>query len=427
MKLALRKLFSLTLTHLATFAFPLAFAVVCGRVLGVHNYGIVSFYTALAAFLGVVIEFGFDWLGIREVARTGDDPAQRGRILWNVTAAKLLLCLVACCIVAAALIGSRGAGQTPLVLAMVAFLFGFALDISWYLRALERVQALLLMTAFTRAAGVVLLWVAVAHPGDIAPALWSYAFVSLSQAVCGWFILTRQGLAGPPCVEWRRMVGLMRKSWAILFGNLNGALLTNGGVALLGLLGDPATVGAANLALRVKMAGQAVLLPINQLGYVRLSALAASDRAQALRVGRISLAALMAVSSAIGLAIVWLAPHIVQYVFRAAPPVAVGLVMLLGLSVPINAAAGLLGMQSLIAFGRERSYALIVAISALVFCTLLFALQGELSYGWALLGAESAMLLMAALRLRAVLIGEAAHRALRVDAAAAPRGAGAVG
>lgn len=427
MKLALRKLFSLTLTHVATFAFPLAFAVVCGRVLGVHNYGVVSFYTALAAFLGVLIEFGFDWLGIREVARAGDDPAQRGRILWNVTAAKLLLCLVACGIVAGALLGSRGADQAPLVLAMVAFLFGFALDISWYLRALERVQSLLLMTTFTRAAGVGLLLVAVVHPGDIAAALWSYAFVSLSQAVCGWFILTRLGLAGPPCVEWRRITGLMRKSWAILFGNLNGALLTNGGVALLGMLGDPATVGAANLALRVKMAGQAVLLPINQLGYVRLSALAHTDRLQALRVGRLSLTALMAVSSAIGLAIVWLAPGIVHYVFRADVPLAVGLIMLLGLSVPINAAAGLLGMQSLIAFGRERSYALIVTTSALVFCSLLLTLHGELAYGWSLLGAESAMAIIAGLRLRAVLIEEAASVPGPIEAPPAVRGAEAVG
>ena len=427
MKLALRKLLSLTFTHLATFAFPLAFAVVCGRVLGVHNYGIVSFYTALAAFLGVVIEFGFDWLGIREVAQAGDDPAQRGRILWNVTAAKLLLCLIACGGVAAAVLGSRGLDQAPFVLAMVAFLLGFALDIGWYLRALERVQPLLLMTAFTRAAGVGVLLLAVVHPSDMAAALWSYAFVSLCQAVCGWATLLHHRLAGPPCVEWRSIVGLMRKSWAILFGNLNGALLTNGGVALLGMLGDPATVGAANLALRVKMAGQAALLPINQLGYVRLSALARSDRAQALRVGRISLAALMTLSSVIGLAIVWLAPSIVQYVFRADVPLAVGLIMLLGLSVPVNAAAGLLGMQSLIAFGREQSYALIVAVSALVFCGLLLTLRGELAYGWSLLGAESAMAVMAALRLRAVLIEEAACPPAALGGPPAARSAEALG
>ena len=87
-----RKLIELAMTHVATFAFPLVFAVICGRTLGIHDYGIVSFYAALAAFLGMVIEFGFDWYGIREVARHQGDPAGVHRILWNITAAKLLLC-----------------------------------------------------------------------------------------------------------------------------------------------------------------------------------------------------------------------------------------------------------------------------------------------------------------------------------------------
>jgi O-antigen/teichoic acid export membrane protein len=406
MRSALRQLLGLTLTHIATFAFPLVFAVVCGRVLGVHNYGVVSFYTALAAFLGVIVEFGFDWLGIREVAQAGSDADARKRVLWNVTAAKLLLCVLTCALVAGPLLWVRGFDQAPLLLAMSIFLIGFALDIAWYLRALERLQPLLLMTVFTRLAGVALLWVTVTRPDDTAAALWAYTFVSLSNAAAGWATLFRHHLAGRPCAQWHSMVALMKRSWAILFGNLSGALLTNGGVALLGLIGDPSTVGAANLALRVKMAGQAALLPVNQLGFVRLSALAATDRAQAMRIGRLALAALMTLGSVIGLAIAWLAPHIVLYVFKADFPVAVGLVMLLGLSVPLNAASNLFGMQSLIAFGRERSYALIVAVAALVFCSLLLTLSGDFAYGWSLLGAEAALATLAGLRLRTVLAEE---------------------
>ena len=406
MKSALRQLLGLTLTHIATFAFPLVFAVVCGRVLGVHNYGIVSFYTALAAFLGVIVEFGFDWLGIREVAKAADDTEARNRVLWNVTAAKLLLCLLTCVLVTGPLLWYRGLDQAPLLIAMCIFLIGFALDIAWYLRALERLQPLLIMTVCTRLAGVVLLWFSVTRPDDTAAALWAYTFVSLSNAAAGWATLFRHRLAGRPAAQWHTMAGLMRRAWAILFGNLSGALLTNGGVALLGLIGDASTVGAANLALRVKMAGQAALLPVNQLGFVRLSALAATDRAKALRIGRLALAALMVLGSVIGLAIAWLAPSIVQYVFKADFPVAVGLVMLLGLSVPLNAASNLFGMQSLIAFGRERSYALIVALAALVFCSLLLTLKGDFAYGWALLGAEAALATLAGLRLRAVLAEE---------------------
>jgi O-antigen/teichoic acid export membrane protein len=405
-KSTLRKLAELTLTHVATFAFPFAFAVLCGRVLGVHDYGIVSFYTALAAFLGVIIEFGFDWLGIREVAQAAGDLARRHLVLANVTAAKLLICAITCAVSGPALFVLRGPDQIALIAATMVYMAGFAMDVSWYLRALERMRLLLVITVVTRLAGLALLWTIVSRPGDMVPALWSYTFVAMANAAIGWGVVVHQGLAGRVRPQRRIVGGLMQRAWAIVFGNLGSSLLTNGGVALLGLIAAPATVGAANLALRIKMAGQAALLPIKQLSYVRLSALAHSpaDRDRALRVGRIVLMALLSMGTALCIAIVFSAEWIVRQVFRGDYPTAVGLIMLLGLSVPINAVAELFGMQCLIAFGRERSYAAVVSVAALVFCgLLLFTLHGDLAYGWALLAAEASLAAMAGLRLRAVL------------------------
>lgn len=402
-KATLHKIAELTLTHVVTFAFPFAFAVLCGRVLGVHDYGIVSFYTALAAFLGVIIEFGFDWLGIREVSRAGDDPEHRHRILSNVTAAKLLVCGVTCATYAPALYLLRGSTHAGFILATVVYMVGFAMDVSWYFRALERMRSLLAVTLLTRLSGLALLWTIVTQPGDMVQALWSYAFVAIANATIGWAVVAQQGLAGHVRPQWSVITPLMRDASAIVIGNLSGALLTNGGVALLGMTANPATVGAANLALRIKMAGQALLLPIKQLSYVRLSALASSDRRRALRIGRIVLGAMLAGGSVIGIAIALSAEWIVHQVFLGEHPVAVALVMVLGLSVPINSVADLFGMQCLIAFGRERSYAVVVFVAAMVFCALLVVLHGELAYGWALLIAEASMGTLAGWRLSTVL------------------------
>jgi O-antigen/teichoic acid export membrane protein len=372
-------------------------------VLGVHDYGIVSFYTALVAFLGVIIEFGFDWLGIREVSRAGDDPEHQHRILSNVTAAKLLICAVTCATYAPALYLLRGSTHAGFILATVVYMVGFAMDVGWYFRALERMRSLLVVTLLTRLSGLALLWTIVTQPGDMVQALWSYAFVAIANATIGWAVVAQQGLAGHVRPQWSVITPLMRDASAIVIGNLSGALLTNGGVALLGMTANPATVGAANLALRIKMAGQALLLPIKQLSYVRLSALASTDRRRALRIGRIVLGAMLAGGSAIGIAIAISAEWIVHQVFLGEHPTAVALVMVLGLSVPINSVADLFGMQCLIAFGRERSYAVVVFVAAMVFCVFLVVLRGELAYGWALLIAEASMGTLAGWRLSTVL------------------------
>ncbi|MBC7957641.1 MAG: oligosaccharide flippase family protein [Cytophagales bacterium] len=404
MKDTLRKLAELALNHVANFAFPLVFAILCGRVLGVHDFGIVSFYTALAAFLGVIIEFGFDWLGIREVSQADGDSARQHSLLCNVTAAKLLIGTLVASITAASVLWLRGLDQWMLVLPMAGYMLGFSMDVSWYLRALERTRVMLAITTIVRLLGIALLWTLVSRPGDMGGALWTYAFVSVATSSIGWFAIHRQGMGGWVRPQFSVVFGLMRRSSAIVFGNLSGGLLTNGGVALLGLSADPATVGAANLALRVRMAGQAVLLPIKQLTFVRLSALARSSPARAVRVGRMALAALLGAGLVIAVAILFAAEFIVRQVFLGDYPVAVGLIMLLGLSIPLNAAAELFGMQCLIAFGQERSYALVVVLAAAVFCgVLLLGLGAPLTYGWALLAAEASLAMMAGLRLRAVL------------------------
>jgi O-antigen/teichoic acid export membrane protein len=395
----LGKLIELAFTHTATFAFPLVFAVVCGRTLGLHDYGVVAFYTAMAAFLGMVVEFGFDWYGVREVAPQLDAPARCHRVLVNITATKLLLCGVTLVVTTAALAWHRGLQEWPLMLAWSAYMLGFAADPSWYLRAHERTRLMLAITTTVRLSGIALLLLLVPALATPASALWTYACVSLASSAISWTLLRRQGLVGPAAVEPRYIGQLLRGAWAIVLGNLNGSLLTNGGVALLGLMAEPATVAAANLALRVRMAAEGALLPLNQLGYVRLSARAQESLQATVKLGRKVLIANLTL--AIGLSVVCMlaAPAVTRLVFKQDVPLAVGLILLLSLSLPLHSVAGLFGIQSLVALGRERRYALIQITASLVFCAALGAIASPQAYGWAVVAAEAAVLLLSGLTL----------------------------
>ena len=404
MKATLRQLGELTLTHAATFAFPLAFAVICGRALGLHEYGVLAFYTALGGVLGVLVEFGFDWLGIREVTQAGTSRRRCLDVLFNVTAARVLLCALVGSLMSLVLWGWKGGGDALLIAGTWAYLVGFAFDVGWYLRAQEQTRLLLTITLWARLGGIVLLLLLVNTPQDAALALAVYAGVSLATSALAWAALRRLRLVqGPLQLGIPQMAELLRAGWSILLGNLGGALLGNGGVALLGVISDPSTVGAASLALRVKAAGQAVLMPIQQLSYVNVARHARSDPARVQRDGRRTLALLMVGGAGVALLAAALAERISALVFQQTVPLAAALIGLLALSVPVQAAGNLFGIQSLVAFGCERSFAAIVGLSSLLFCGLLLSLPGPLAYGWALLAAEGLTLLLSALLLRRVL------------------------
>ena len=402
-----RKLIELAMTHVATFAFPLVFAVICGRMLGLHDYGIVSFYAALAAFLGMVIEFGFDWYGIREVARHQGDPAGVHRILWNITAAKLLLCAGVVSVAGGALWQLRAHAEWPLMLASSAYLVGFAFDAGWYVRALEQTRLLLLITSGVRLVGIAVLLAVVPRVATMESALGVYALVSLLTSGVTWFFLAQRGLVQRARVEGRYIGQLLRSSSAIVFGNVNGAMLTNGGIALLGMHADPATVGAANLALRVRMAGQAVMLPVQQLGFVRISGLASRAPLAAMALGSRLMVVTLAIGTVISMVCMATAPLIARYVFQTEVPIAVMLILLLAFSIPIQGMSSLFGMQSLIALGQERRYALIQLAATLAFCACLFLIDQRSAYGWAIIGAESTVMLLSAgvlIRLRGEMV-----------------------
>lgn len=407
------KLAELAVTNAATFAFPLVFAVVCGRSLGLQQYGVVSFYAALAGFLGMFVEFGFDWYGIREVAPGGASPAHRQRVVQHIIATKLLLWALACAVAGPALLWWRGTAEWPYMLASAAYLFGFACDASWYLRAQERTRLLMVVTACVRLFGVLVLVVVVARYASITLALWAYALVSLLGSAANWTMLRRLGVMPVGRVELAYMRSLLHRASAIVLGNLNGALLTNGGIALLALLADDATAGAANLALRLRLASQALMLPLLQLGFVRISAAAHRDTRDALSLGRKLLAATLVLAVPISLAGMYAAPAITAYVFKAEVPLATSLCLLMALCVPVQAVGNLFGVQSLVAFGRERRYAQIQVVATLVFCAVLLGFAPQQSYGWAVLCAEGVVMVLSALSLLQLRGEEARNREVR--------------
>lgn len=400
------KMAELAVAQGAIYAFPLIFAVVCARNLGASNYGVLSFYTALTSVLCMFIEFGLDSIGVREV-HSGSRRADPQQVVWNVTLAKLITCLLTCIVALPVLLATRKSAEAWLAYSMAAYLVAFALDTSWYLRSQELMRSVMFVAAISRLAGIVLLVLVVTKQASMAAAMWTYAFVAWANAIVGWMLLRKMHLLRRPRFDGPHLKSLFRSGAAIVMGNLSGASLTNGGIAVLGVLADPLVTGAANMAIRIRTAGQAALLPLSQLGFVRLSALAGRNRAATVSLGRWLFYAQMAMSAAVALMIILEADRIaaLAYGLPEAPEAASLLVRLVAVGIPAGVAGNLFGLQCLTLFKHERAYVAILLMASCIFFGLLLSFNGGLSahYGWALVAAESWIVLSAGLYLRGIL------------------------
>ena len=383
------KVAALAAAQCAVYSFPVVFAVVCARNLGPAPYGLVAFYTALTTVLCMFVEFGFDSIGVREVhsSHWRDRPAQ---VLWNITLAKLMISLPTCAVVLPILLATRSPAENSMSYAMVVYMVAFALEPGWYLRSLELMWSAALVALVSRGVGIAVLVGTVTAPEDFTLAMWAYAFVAWASAIVGWLLMHRFRLLKRPRIDVPQLRSLFRSGAAIVLGNLSGAAISSGGVVALGAMADPVLTGAANIAMRIRAAGLALLVPLGQLGYVRLSTLMA-DRAAAVRFGRRLFYLLMACSVLIALVISSHVGSIVAFAYgpSQAPVAAFTLTSLVALSLPVCMAGGLFGVQCLTLFHQERAYVLIGMAAAAVFFGLLFALRGvPAGFGWALLAAD---------------------------------------
>jgi hypothetical protein len=115
----------------------------------------------------------------------------------------------------------------------------------------------------------------------------------------------------------------------------------------------------------------------------------------------------LAIGTVISMVCMATAPLIARYVFKTEVPIAVMLILLLAFSIPIQGMSSLFGMQSLIALGQERRYALIQLAATLAFCACLFLIDQGSAYGWAIIGAEATVMLLSAgvlIRLRGEMV-----------------------
>ena len=286
---------ALAIAQGAVYSFPLVFAVVCARNLGPSQYGVVAFYTALTSFLCMFIEFGFDSIGVREV-HSSSRRAHPEQVIWNITLAKLIVCLPTCVATVLVLLATQGTGSASVIYAMALYMVAFALEPSWYLRSLELMRWVMFVAVVSRVSGIALLVIVVTAHDDLARAMWTYTFVAWASSIVGWLVMWQLGVLGKPRLDVPHLRTLFRSGAAVMLGNLSGSSLTNAGIAVLGTMADPVVTGAANIALRIRTAAVATLLPLGQVGFVRLSRLVGIDLVAAVGFGRRLFYALMACS-----------------------------------------------------------------------------------------------------------------------------------
>jgi PST family polysaccharide transporter len=352
---------------------PLITVPYLARVLGPTGWAPVLLAQALAAWLVMVMEFGFDLSGTRALARARADSMERAAVVHGVQSAKLLLAPIATIILITAFV------LTPDLRAIdglmgwtLAYVLLRGLNPFWFFQGLERVASAVLMDSGARLAAALGVFVFVHGPADAPRVLALQAVAALVATVVLTLWMARDTALALPTVA----KGLTTLRAGLTLFTFRAA---SGGFAALNLfvvslLGTPALVAVFGGAERIIRAGIGSLNPLTQAILPRVSFLRATDAAAADRLVQRSLLVTGGLGLVIGATAFIAAPLLVEILLGPGYEGAVPLLRILAILPPLVAVDTVLGLHWAVPHGHDRPFLTTMLIAGTLNLALAIAL-----------------------------------------------------
>lgn len=250
------------------FLIPLLTVPYLLRVLGVENFGLLSFATVVCGYLALVADYGFNLSATREVAVARDDKAELNRIVTSVYIIKFVLLLLGFLVLLALTqFVVLFEGIDTLVYLSFLLVIGQALFPVWLFQGLERMDFISAVTAFLRAGFGLSVFVFVQSESDLllVPVLGALGYIA--SAV--WALWRAYSVLNVTPVRVSRgdIVARLRSGWHVFTSTIAMSLYTLSGTLFLGLFAGPAAAGYFAACERLIAALKGAYQPFSQALY----------------------------------------------------------------------------------------------------------------------------------------------------------------
>ncbi len=345
--------------HAASLLVPLVTIPYLARVLRPEGWGLVVFAQSFAAWLMLLLEYGFSLSATRMVARVRDDEQALTTVVSEVMGAKLLL--LAALLVAGAIAAATVPifGRNPEYL-LWAWLFAVAqgLSPSWYFQGIERMTgaALLEMGGKIAATAGIFIWVREMDDGWRVLALQALTSLIWVAVAIYWMY----GEVPFRKAGFRASTAMLKRARGLFVFRAGAGVYTQANSFILGLLSTPMAVAYFGGAEKIVRAATGLVQPASQALYPRISQLVVTNPARARKLVHLSLLGVGGLGVALGVGILIGAPILVNFLLGPGYERAVPVLQMLALLPPVIALGTVLGIQWALPLGLDRPFYILV-------------------------------------------------------------------
>ena len=224
---------------------PILEVPLLAKSLGPSQYGTLVFVQSLALLFSILVEYGFNLTGTRDVAKKRDDVGQTKRILADVYSAKIILSLGVLMVGVLLPFFYPNIKIYYWVFGLFYFLaFGFSTF--WFFQGLEKIGADVAVELALRLTSLLFLYLFVSESDDI---VWTCSIMSSFAAlntVTGIILAGR--MVGYGALSFRRGLKRIKQGFDLFIYKSANSILLNSGPVLVGFTAGQSSVGAYALA-----------------------------------------------------------------------------------------------------------------------------------------------------------------------------------
>lgn len=189
-KILMSNFFSLAFLQVAGYVFPLLTVPYLANVIGVEKYGEIAFAMAVMVYFQTIVDYGFIFSAVRDIARCRKDYARISQIYSKVmwTRGLLVLCSFIFLILLILVI-PKMREMWAILLASFLIVIGHAMFPDWMFQALEKMKYITIFNVVVKLIFTIFIFVFIHNPSDyiLQPIITSLGYI-LSGLGAMWLI-----------------------------------------------------------------------------------------------------------------------------------------------------------------------------------------------------------------------------------------------
>jgi PST family polysaccharide transporter len=380
----------LGLIQILNYLIPFLTLPVVTRAFGPTVYGILATFNAYAAYVSVIVQYGFDFTGVRAIAHSHTDILKISETVSTIFGAQIVLGTVALAGFFAALpvIVPHGADYKLVGLSVLVQIFATAATPQWAFVGLEQMRSFALAQFVFRTLAAALIIFLIRAPDD----LLLYVNINCIAAVA--ILIVSLIVLGRHHIRWQipkltDLFSTIRQGAYFFFAKASISLYTTTTTLLVAIVLGPTAAGNFALADRIRIVAASIIAPLNMAIYPLLFRMADREETdEEARTQRVFFLGILALSALISIGLFVFAPLIIWLLAGDAFHEAILLLRIIAFLPFIITLSTKFGYQTMIPLHMDRKFMWIVISAALFGITVLFILMKTLG----LTGAAFAML-----------------------------------